>query len=83
MTAVREGLEEVVSCLREQNDSVLKPKITKIIQDIRSLRTRTYQPHSPLAHELATIENGCLGLWSSLLEADAIALTKPEYFKPG
>lgn len=75
---LHERLELLVSRVKEHHSSALQPKVAKIIQDIRSLRARVYQPHSPLAVELAAVEKRCLNLWSSLSETDAITLQAPK-----
>lgn len=71
---MKQRLDTLMSLLKHHHVSALQPKISSIIQELRSLRTRVYQPHSPLGHELASIEKRCLGLWASLEEVDAIVL---------
>ena len=71
---ILEELEDF-ACREKLHDScVLQPKVAKIIHDIRALRARMYQPQNALAQELAAVEKGCLGLWSSLMETGTMSL---------
>lgn len=71
---LHERLEILISRVKDHHSSELQPKISKIIEDLRSLRARVYLPNSPLAHELASVEKRCLSLWTSVLETEEIAL---------
>jgi DNA-binding NarL/FixJ family response regulator len=79
---LHERLELLISRVKDHHSSELQPKITKIIEDLRSLRARVYLPNSPLAHELASVEKRCLNLWTSVLETEEIAFNSSEPTKP-
>lgn len=75
---LKHKLEALSLQIKSSQSGALQPKIARVIQDIRALRARVYQPQSALAQELAIIEKRCLNLWANLMEEDDVAPRQKE-----